>query len=94
MDLINSQARWLIIGEDGRHVTLGRYNAPAEDEISKAEEAMTSQGLAGWLVRLNGEYYSRSKPEVTLLRALCQPKRRFENALADFESLRAQHIAA
>jgi hypothetical protein len=85
MNVSEVPPRWLILGEDGRHVTIGRVSAPSEEEILAAEKAMTSQGVSGWLVLLTGEYYCRTKPQVTMLRSLRTPMRSFEAALSDFE---------
>ena len=46
------------MGADGRHVSLGRTE-PSEAEIATASDALTAQGLSGWLARMQGEYYSR-----------------------------------
>ena len=48
------------MGTDGRHVSLGRAE-PSEAEIATASDALAAQGLSGWLVRMQGEYYSRGK---------------------------------
>ena len=94
MNVSEVPPRWLILGEDGRHVTIGRVSAPSEDEILAAEKAMTSQGVSGWLVLLTGEYYCRTKPQVTMLRSLRTPMRPFEAALADFEIKRSDLVPA
>ena len=54
------QQRWIVLGADGRHVSLGRTE-PSEAEIATASDALAAQGLSGWLARLQGEYYSRGK---------------------------------
>ncbi|MFM8616836.1 MAG: hypothetical protein ACKOC9_19395 [Alphaproteobacteria bacterium] len=52
------QQRWIVLGTDGRHVSLGRTE-PREAEITAASDALAAQGLSGWLARMQGEYYSR-----------------------------------
>ena len=52
------QQRWIVLGADGRHVSLGRTE-PSEAEIATASDALAAQGLSGWLARMQGEYYSR-----------------------------------
>jgi DNA-binding transcriptional MocR family regulator len=52
--------RWIVLGADGRHVSLGRTE-PSEAEIASANDALAAQGLSGWLARMQGEYYSRRK---------------------------------
>ena len=55
-----TEARWIVLGTDGRHVSLGRTE-PNEAEIATASDALAAQGLSGWLARMHGEYYSRGK---------------------------------
>ena len=54
------QQRWVVLGSDGRHVSLGRTE-PSEAEVNTVSEALAAQGLSGWLVRMQGDYYSRRK---------------------------------
>ncbi len=49
------EKRWAVIGEDGRHVWLGRHSDPSEDEISRAEEALAAGGIAGFLAIVEGD---------------------------------------
>ena len=53
-----TETRWIVLGEDGRHVSLGRTE-PSEAEVKTASNALAAQGLSGWLARMQGEYYSR-----------------------------------
>ncbi|MCA3329331.1 MAG: hypothetical protein INF72_18175 [Roseomonas sp.] len=53
-----TETRWIVLGADGRHVSLGR-NEPIEAEVMAASDALAAQGLSGWLARMWGEYYSR-----------------------------------
>jgi len=55
-----TETRWIVLGTDGRHVSLGRTE-PSEAEIATASDALATQGLSGWLARLQGDYYSRGK---------------------------------
>ena len=57
---IETETRWIVLGEDGRHVSLGRAE-PSEAEIASASDALAAQGLSGWLARMQGDYYSRRK---------------------------------
>ena len=52
--------RWIVLGTDGRHVSLGRTE-PSEAEVKTTSDALAAQGLSGWLARIQGEYYSRGK---------------------------------
>jgi hypothetical protein len=55
-----TETRWIVLGTDGRHVSLGRAE-PSEAEIVTASDALAAQGLSGWLARMQGEYYSRAR---------------------------------
>ncbi|MCA3385442.1 MAG: hypothetical protein INF78_11970 [Roseomonas sp.] len=58
-----TEQRWIVLGADGRHVSLGRTE-PSEAQVKAASDALAAQGLSGWLARMQGDYYSRR--EVTL----------------------------
>ena len=55
-----TETRWIVLGTDGRHVSLGRTE-PTEMEVMAASDALAAQGLSGWLARMQGEYYRRRK---------------------------------
>ena len=55
-----TETRWMVLGADGKHVSLGRTE-PSEAEVMAASDALAAQGLSGWLARMQGEYYSRGK---------------------------------
>ena len=52
-----TKTRWMVLGTDGRHVSLGRTE-PNEAEIATASDALAAQGLSGWLAHMQGNYYS------------------------------------
>jgi hypothetical protein len=54
------EQRWIVLGADGRHVSLGR-SEPSEAQVKATSDTLAAQGLSGWLVRMQGEYYSRRK---------------------------------
>ena len=56
-----SERRWIILAQDGRHVTMGRAAPPSEAEVEAATAALAAQGLAGWLATLDGNYWSRRR---------------------------------
>jgi hypothetical protein len=56
-----SERRWIILAQDGRHVTIGRAAAPSEAEVQAAAAALAAQGLAGWLATLDGDYWGRGR---------------------------------
>ena len=60
------EPRWIVLAQDGRHVTIGRHTDPAEAEIEASGEQLRSLGLGGWLVVMNGAYHQDRGP-VTLM---------------------------
>ena len=64
-----TKTRWIVLGTDGRHVSLGRTE-PSEAEVKTARDALAAQGLSGWLARMQGEYYSRSTISVEPLQRI------------------------
>ena len=64
--------RWIVLGADGRHVSLGRTE-PSEAEIATANDALAAQGLSGWLARMQGEYYSRATVTLEPLQRIGTP---------------------
>jgi len=64
------ETRTIILGQDGRHVTLGRSNVPTADEIARVAATLKAQGLTGWQAELAGAYYGTGRVvlrEVALL---------------------------
>ena len=55
-----TETRWIVLGTDGRHVSLGRTE-PSQAEVMAASDALATQGLSGWLARMQGDYYSRRR---------------------------------
>jgi len=64
-----TETRWIVLGTDGRHVSLGR-NEPSEAEVLAASDTLAAQGLSGWLARMQGDYYSRGRVTLEPLRAI------------------------
>jgi hypothetical protein len=78
----------MVLGTDGRHVSLGRTE-PSEAEIATASDALAAQGLSGWLVRMQGDYYSRARVKLEPLRAIgVAPEANWQAALAAFHAAR------
>jgi hypothetical protein len=86
-----SHLRWIVLASDGRHSTLGRDIAPDDVEVAAAGAALSSIGLSGWLVRLEGDYWSRGKPVVlTMTQPLAHAAvTDWPPAVAAFEALRS-----
>jgi hypothetical protein len=89
---IETGTRSIVLGADGRHVSLGRTE-PSEAEIATASDALAAQGLSGWLVRIQGEYHSRGKVMLELLRRIGAPHEAdWQAALAAFLAARRRAI--
>jgi hypothetical protein len=85
-----AEHRWIVLGTDGRHVTLGRHTDPTEDEILAAESGLIAQELSGWLVIVEGNYWDkRSKISVMEVRSLAAPSTSFDSAVTAFRTARA-----
>ena len=88
---IETETRWMVLGTDGRHVSLGRVE-PSEAEVLAASDALAAQGLSGWLACMQGDYYSRARVKLEPLRAIgAAPEADWQAALAAF--LAARHRA-
>jgi hypothetical protein len=83
-----TETRWIVLGTDGRHVSLGRTE-PSEAEIATASDALAAQGLSGWLARMQGEYYSRGKVTLEPLKRIGADREAdWQAALAAFHAAR------
>jgi hypothetical protein len=88
------ETRWIILGTDGRHVTLGRHSDPTPEELQQAETQLAERGLSGWLAVLKGGYWKRRpKPTLMMVRPLCDPQRPFAEAAEAFEAARKATLA-
>ena len=83
------ESRWIVLGEDGRHVSLSRAGVPSDFEVEQAEAALRAQGFSGWLAELKGDYWvSATRPRLAEIRPLAAPSSRFEDAARKFEAIR------
>jgi hypothetical protein len=83
-----TETRWIVLGADGRHVSLGR-SEPSEAEVMAASDALAAQGLSGWLARMQGDYYSRGKVTLEPLKRIgAEHEADWELALAAFHAAR------
>ena len=84
------EKRWIVLGEDGRHATLGRHSDPTDEEISRAAESLRAAGLGGWLAVTEGSYYARGKVSVLQVRELVRSSVLWPEAVTAFQAARAQ----
>jgi hypothetical protein len=85
-----SHLRWIVLASDGRHSTLERDTAPDDAALAAAGAALVNLELAGWLVRLEGDYWARRKPAVlTMIQPLTHAADAdWPAAVAAFEAIR------
>ena len=89
----HSERLWIVLGTDGRHITLGRDSDPSDAEIQAVEDALTAAGGRGWLAIAEGDYWSPfTKMELLMVRPLARPTDAFEAAVAAFESARRRAL--
>lgn len=87
------ERRWVVLGTDGRHVTIGRHSDPNDSEIRAAERALTDQGQSGWLAILEGDYWARSaRLSLIMVKPLGNPDAGFEDAIKAFKAARMQAL--
>lgn len=83
------ETRTIILGDDGRHVTMGRHSEPTEAEVAAAGGALAAKGIGGWLVRMEGDYYAkRGKLALVMIREIAKPRATFAEAEAAFRAAR------
>lgn len=85
-----SHHRWIVLAKDGRHSTLGRDTAPDDGEVAAVGAALACMGLTGWLVRLDGDYWSRRNPvALTMIQPLAHAADAdWPAAVAAFDAMR------
>ncbi len=83
--------RTILIGEDGRHVSLSRYGAPDDAEVAVIATKLAATGQGGWIASMAGEYYSkRGKLRVEAIREVAKPATSFDVALSRFLATRKE----
>jgi len=78
----SKERRWIVLGIDGRFVTLGRASDPSEEEVRGAEEALRARGLSGWLALMEGNPYTGPLPRLMEVQPLADPPVPFADAAA------------
>jgi hypothetical protein len=88
-----TETRWMVLGADGRHVSLGRAE-PSQAEVMAASDALATQGLSGWLARIQGDYYSRGKVTLEPLQRIgIAHDADWQAALTAFQTARRRSIS-
>ena len=88
------ERRWIILGEDGGHVTIGRHTDPSEDELARAKESPRTTSQGGWLAILEGRYYgTREAVSLMMVRELVPARRPWELAVDAFRAARQRALA-
>jgi hypothetical protein len=78
------ERRWIVLGADGRHTTLGRATDPNEEEVSAVEDALRRAGVGGYLAVSEGDYWSAAPMTLLEVRPLNRPETPFDAAVAAF----------
>jgi hypothetical protein len=84
------EKRWIILADDGRHVTIGRHTDPSIEEIDLAAENLKHNGVGGWLAVTEGRYYSRGQLSLMMVREIAAPRSAWDEAVATFMKIRSQ----
>lgn len=88
-----AQRRWIVLGQDGRHVALGRAAPPSAEEIAAAGKAMEAQGLAGWIATLDGDYWGRRRVALAPVKIIgAAAALDWPGAVAAFEAARREAV--
>jgi hypothetical protein len=83
-----------ILGEDGRHVTIGRHSDPTDDELAAAADALRATAQGGWLAVTEGHYYRPCETvSVIMVRELAPTRATWESAVDAFQAARRASIA-
>jgi hypothetical protein len=88
------ERRWIILGDDGWHVTVGRHTDPSPEEVDRAAEILRQTGAGGWLAVTDGLYYGRGGLSVMMVREIAPSRRTWEEALVLFHGTRKRSVAA
>lgn len=88
-----NDTRTIILGDDGRFVTMGRHSEPTEGEIASAAQALAAQGMGGWLATMSGSIYQRRCPTIEMRREIAAPRQCWDAAAAAFRAAYAKQAS-
>ncbi|MFC7477946.1 hypothetical protein ACFQS7_26605 [Dankookia sp. GCM10030260] len=86
------EKRWLVVAEDGRHVTLGRHSDPTEQEIAEAGAHLDAAGLAAWLVVSEGGYYGENPVSLLQVRRITAREGAWKDAERRWHQIRDEKL--
>lgn len=87
---IMRERRWLVIADDGRHVTVGRHTDPTPEELEVASARLVRLGLGGWLAVSEGGYYEGQPVSLMVVCRLAPGAETWEEVAARWVRLRAE----
>ena len=88
-----SERRWIILGSDGRHTTVGRHTDPTDDELERAQAALQAAGLGGWLAVMDGDYWAPDRPVSLMECELAPASEHWNEAVAAFDKVRDTNLS-
>jgi hypothetical protein len=69
-DMRQQKTTWIVLGADGRHVSIGRHREPDAEDLARVSAGLEQAGQAGWLAILYGDYWTSSSVRIDVLRPL------------------------
>ncbi len=92
MDRPHRERRWIILTDDGRHVTVGRHTDPTAEEIERASAALKAIPAGGWLAVLEGVYYRHGEISLLMVREIAPARCEWDAAVNAFRQIRCHAI--
>jgi hypothetical protein len=87
-------ATFIVLGSDGRHVLLGRHAAPDAAEVAQIAALLAAQGKGGWVARMVGDYWHRSRSmRLEMVSEASPSSTPFDQAEAAFQAIRCGALA-
>jgi hypothetical protein len=91
-DAPHRERRWIILADDGRHVTVGRHTDPTEEEIERAGAGLRAISAGGWLAVLEGAYYHHGTVSLMMVREIAPARCEWDAAVNAFRQIRCRSI--
>jgi len=64
------QTTWIVLGTDGRHVSIGRHREPDDEDLQRVSDGLAAAGQQGGLAMLYGDYWASKGVRLDVLRPL------------------------